>query len=172
MDWGAGDAGAGARDRDGRGHDPARQGTQTVQALRGQTVSRQSLRKVADSGLTGIGAILLILPGFLTDLIGLALMVPPLRRLIVRLVGARVQVVQTGMPQQDDVVEGTAVEVEASRNCLRDGPSRDRLLGKGVRIQREAMMAEESNENGAAAPAAAAAPVVKMQVLAQFVRDM
>lgn len=88
------------------------QGTQTVQALRGQTVSRQSLRKVADSGLTGIGAILLILPGFLTDLIGLALMVPPLRRLIVRLVGARVQVVQTGMPQQDDVVEGTAVEVE------------------------------------------------------------
>ena len=30
-------------------------------------------------------------------------------------------------------------------------------------------MAEESNANGAAAPAA---PVVKMQVLAQFVRDM
>ena len=34
-------------------------------------------------------------------------------------------------------------------------------------------MAEESNGNGAATPAAApAAPVVKMQVLAQFVRDM
>ncbi len=33
-------------------------------------------------------------------------------------------------------------------------------------------MAEESNGNGAQAPAAAAAPVVKMQVLAQFVRDL
>ena len=34
-------------------------------------------------------------------------------------------------------------------------------------------MAEDSNGNGAATPAAApAAPVVKMQVLAQFVRDM
>jgi len=33
-------------------------------------------------------------------------------------------------------------------------------------------MAEESNGNGVQAPAAAAAPVVKMQVLAQFVRDL
>ncbi|MEO8241633.1 MAG: FxsA family protein [bacterium] len=98
------------------------QGSQTVQALRGQVLSRASLAVVAHSGLTVVGAVLLILPGFLSDLAGLALMVPAVRRLVMQLVGARVQVVQAGAAPVD-VVEGTAVEVEQPR--LPSGWTRD-----------------------------------------------
>ncbi|MEI4471920.1 FxsA family protein [Frigidibacter sp. MR17.24] len=48
---------------------------------------------VAEGAIKVIAGILLILPGFLTDAIGLALLLPPLRHGIVRALGRRVVVV-------------------------------------------------------------------------------
>ena len=50
-------------------------------------------RALADAMLVGIAGVLLVLPGYLTDLIGLLLLVPPLRhwayRLLARRMGGR-----------------------------------------------------------------------------------
>lgn len=79
-----------------------RQGMRGIGQVRG-------LASLAHSGLIVVGAVLLLLPGFLTDIVGLALMVPVVRTGIMRLVAARV-VVRNVAPQ-DDVLEGVAVEV-------------------------------------------------------------
>lgn len=47
------------------------------------------LSPVAHRILVVVGAGLLILPGFLTDVVGLVLLVPPLRRIVIRLVAWR-----------------------------------------------------------------------------------
>jgi UPF0716 protein FxsA len=47
------------------------------------------LSPIAHRGMVTIGGTLLIIPGFLTDLAGLALLVPPVRTLIIRLVARR-----------------------------------------------------------------------------------
>lgn len=47
------------------------------------------LALMADGGLLMLSAILLILPGFLTDSMGVLLLLPPVRRLIILLVGQR-----------------------------------------------------------------------------------
>lgn len=61
--------------------------------------------------LRGLGGVLLILPGFFTDLLGLALLVPALReRLITRLKRHfRMERFEA------DIIDGEAVEVEAIR---------------------------------------------------------
>jgi UPF0716 protein FxsA len=47
------------------------------------------LSPIAHRGMVTIGGTLLIIPGFVTDLVGLALLVPPVRSLIIRLVARR-----------------------------------------------------------------------------------
>ena len=69
-------------------------------------------REVMDGVLVIFGGAFLITPGFLTDIVGLILLVPPtrtlVRRLLVRRLGRRVAVV--GQPFD---VDGTATEHEA-----------------------------------------------------------
>lgn len=89
-----------------------RQGVRLSGAMRGQA----ALREAGEAGLVALGAVLLILPGILTDLAGLALMLPPVRRLITVWIGARVVVRRQDYGAAQDVVEATAVEVK------RDGP--------------------------------------------------
>lgn len=71
--------------------------------------------EATDAMLVLLGAFLLILPGFLTDVVGLVLVLPPTRpaarRLLHALVAARLpavatQVRTTGRPAATDVVEG------------------------------------------------------------------
>ena len=73
---------------------------------------RMPHREVMDGVLVIFGAAFLITPGFLTDIVGLALLVPPTRaiarRLVARRLGRRVAVRATGRHD----VEGTATEYD------------------------------------------------------------
>ncbi|MEI6097365.1 MAG: FxsA family protein [Alphaproteobacteria bacterium] len=62
------------------------------------------------SGLLVVSGVLLMLPGMLGDLLGLVLLVPGVRRIIIGRVAMRFQ-----PDPQEDVLEGYAVEVEAPR---------------------------------------------------------
>jgi UPF0716 protein FxsA len=84
-------------------------------------VGRMPHREVIDGVLVIFGGALLITPGFLTDVVGLLLLLPPtralLRRLVVARLGQRVAVGVAGragprMRQRDFDVEGTASEYE------------------------------------------------------------
>ena len=75
-------------------------------------------------GLTMLAGVLLILPGFLGDLLGLILLLPPVRHLIARQVAQRVQV-RTGFGmdrQQDVVIDGEFIELDPE-NVPPRGPS-------------------------------------------------
>jgi UPF0716 protein FxsA len=69
-------------------------------------------REVMDGVLVIFGGAFLITPGFLTDIVGLVLLVPPtralVRRLLVRRLGRRVTVGVAGQQPYD--VDGTATE--------------------------------------------------------------
>ena len=68
---------------------------------------------MAHSGLIALAAVALILPGFLTDALGLVLLVPMVRQVIIDRLGARLKaagVVRTAAP--GDVIDVVAVEVE------------------------------------------------------------
>jgi len=59
-----------------------REGVRAWRALRDSAGSGQPVGPEAVPGVVGLaGALLLLVPGFLTDLVGLALLIPPVRRL-------------------------------------------------------------------------------------------
>ncbi|MGH2761007.1 MAG: FxsA family protein [Thermoleophilaceae bacterium] len=72
-------------------------------------------REVMDGVLVIFGGAFLITPGFLTDVFGILLLIPPtrsvIRRLLVRRLGRRVAVGATGRRRSD--VEGVATEYDA-----------------------------------------------------------
>ena len=71
---------------------------------------------LAQGAFRVLAGILLILPGFLTDTLGLLLLLPPLQRALVRLIGARATV--TTRVWQDDVVEGEFSVRDPARDPL------------------------------------------------------
>jgi len=88
-----------------------RQGVQLGQALRQNMGAGRD--PVAHSGLIALGAVLLILPGFLTDMIGLAMLVPMVRAVIIARIGSRLRtatVHQTYARPQDDVIDAVVIE--------------------------------------------------------------
>ena len=62
------------------------------------TMNRGELpaRQVADAMLIGVGGLLLLLPGYFSDLVGLALFIPPVRGLIYASLARRFRVVAAG----------------------------------------------------------------------------
>jgi UPF0716 protein FxsA len=86
---------------------------------------RVPAREVLDGALIVFGGLLLLTPGFLTDLLGLVLLIPP-SRAVVRVVLARRlehrMVTSAGRARQRPYdVEGTAVDVEPERLPGRNG---------------------------------------------------
>jgi UPF0716 protein FxsA len=86
---------------------------------------RVPAREVLDGALIVFGGLLLLTPGFLTDLLGLVLLIPP-SRAVVRVVLARRlehrMVASAGRARQRPYdVEGTAVDVEPERLPGRNG---------------------------------------------------
>ena len=58
-----------------------RQGTRALTDLRERARSRQAPgRELGDAGLVALGGLLMVLPGFLSDLVGLLLLLPVTRR--------------------------------------------------------------------------------------------
>jgi UPF0716 protein FxsA len=72
------------------------QGMSVLNQLRGNISSgRLPGRTIADTMMIGLAALLLILPGFLTDTLALALLLPPVRSWIYNSLASRVTVVET-----------------------------------------------------------------------------
>jgi UPF0716 protein FxsA len=84
------------------------------------SAGRVPAKEVLDGGLVMFGGLLLLTPGFITDLLGLLLLVPPTRALVRRTLARRLQqrmVVSMAGPRgrPDDIVDGTAVDIENDR---------------------------------------------------------
>jgi UPF0716 protein FxsA len=84
-----------------------------------QTVERGDIphREVIDGVLVIFGGAFLITPGFITDIFGVLLLLPPtrilFRRLLVRRLGNRIQIrASRGRRARDYDVEGTATEYD------------------------------------------------------------
>jgi UPF0716 protein FxsA len=76
------------------------------------------LALAADQAVFMLAGVLLVLPGFFTDVMGLLLLIPPVRFALVALMARRVQV-RRG---PSDVIDGEYAEVEPPR-VPRPGPS-------------------------------------------------
>jgi UPF0716 protein FxsA len=71
------------------------------------------LSPIAHKALMGIAAVLLILPGFFTDALGLILLVPPVRSLIIRAMANRMRgvvVVRRGQGFDDEPYEHKTID--------------------------------------------------------------
>lgn len=70
---------------------------------------------LADGVVTSIGAVLLIVPGFVTDVVGLMLLLPPVRHLLFRLARRhmRVATVDMGAPRPADWRQPDTIELES-----------------------------------------------------------
>ena len=83
---------------------------------------RVPAREVLDGALVIFGGALLLTPGFITDILGLILLIPPTRAIVRGILARRLahrMVVSVSGPyvrqRRDDDVEGTAVDVDADR---------------------------------------------------------
>jgi len=89
---------------------------------------RVPAREVLDGALVMFGGLLLLTPGFITDILGLLLLIPParvvVRGVLARRLTHRMVVSMTGQRRHpdDDVIDGTAVDVENDRITPPGGP--------------------------------------------------
>jgi UPF0716 protein FxsA len=78
---------------------------------------RVPAREVVDGALVMFGGLLMLTPGFITDILGFVLLMPPtraaVRAVLVRRLAQRMTVSSIRRP--DDVVDGTAVDIESDR---------------------------------------------------------
>ena len=82
-----------------------RQGVAMQEALR--LPRRDPLQPLAEGAVVALASALLILPGFLTDAIGLLLLVPPVRRALIARLGRNVQVHSVSWPPANTAAGGT-----------------------------------------------------------------
>lgn len=62
-------------------------------------------KSMADAAMIALAGVFLIVPGFVSDIIGILLFLPPVRALIRAEIGKRVKIVRTGASYGPDVVE-------------------------------------------------------------------
>lgn len=106
-----------------------RQGIRTLNGLRG-ALNGGSLREVnaAEGALVYVAGLLLILPGFLSDIAAIALLLPPVRHLIVNRLRSHVVVSETHVwtdgrrRSPTPVIEGEAIDITAEPKPNRDSP--------------------------------------------------
>ncbi len=79
---------------------------------------RDPARMAAAGAMGMLGGVLLILPGFFTDGLGLLLLLPPVQALVGRAVAARMPVMRA-RPDEDSVIDGDYTDVTPRR----EGPS-------------------------------------------------
>lgn len=91
------------------------QGLQLINEIRtSMGAGRLPARALADAMMVAVAGVLLLTPGYFTDLLGIVLLIPPVRTLIYRFLASRVQVVSTTTTQsygfgprrvEDDTIE-------------------------------------------------------------------
>jgi UPF0716 protein FxsA len=88
------------------------------------------MQPIAEEALIAVAAVLLILPGFLTDIVALALLLPPLRRALIAAVAARVTVRSAGFGARpaDQVIDGEFIDLDTPPH---DQPQRPSLGRSG-----------------------------------------
>jgi UPF0716 protein FxsA len=76
--------------------------------------ARVPAREVLDGGLVITGGVLLLTPGFITDIFGLALLIPPTRALVRAVLVRRLErrMVASALRPRHYDVDGTATDVE------------------------------------------------------------
>lgn len=95
-----------------------RQGLGAMQSLRGQiSTMSDPTRPLFDGAAILVAGVLLLTPGFLTDTLGLLLLVPPIRAAIYRSIRSRITVVGTqstgpARARPTDVIDGEYHVVE------------------------------------------------------------
>ena len=77
-------------------------------------------RQMGDTMLIGLGGLLLLLPGYFTDLVGLLLLLPFTRELIYRLLARNLKVVEVSTSYRRP---GDPELIDLDRTDWRDGPS-------------------------------------------------
>jgi UPF0716 protein FxsA len=92
-------------------------GANAMALMRGRAWSSRAVSEQAATGLLmGVAGLLLIVPGFLSDAAGLALLLPPVRNRVARFLERHVTVAQPGpagpYPGEGPVIEGEAIEIE------------------------------------------------------------
>ena len=91
------------------------QGLSVLMQLRGNVAAgKMPGQTIADAMLLGVAAVLLVLPGFLSDVVGLALLLPPVRKWIYR------------------ALAGNFTVVEATGFRARPSPEDGRIRGPGT----------------------------------------
>jgi UPF0716 protein FxsA len=89
--------------------------------------ARVPTREVLDGALVMFGGLLMLTPGFITDILGFVLLIPPTRAVVRTVLARRLtqrMVVSMSRPRArpDDVVDGTAVDIENDRLAPPGGP--------------------------------------------------
>jgi UPF0716 protein FxsA len=79
---------------------------------------RDPARMAAAGAMGMLGGVLLILPGFFTDTLGLLMLLPPVQALVAKAISARMPVMRT-RPTEDVVIDGEYSDVTPRR----EGPS-------------------------------------------------
>ena len=92
------------------------QGSRLRQMVRGNGAGL-----LAQSGLNALAAVLLILPGFLTDMLGAVLLVPWLQRQIIARVGSRFRATVVQPRPYGEILEAVAVEADPEPKHERSG---------------------------------------------------
>lgn len=105
-----------------------RLGLSTASRLRGEMGRmRDPLGTAGDGALRALAAVLLILPGFLTDGLGVVLLFPPVRAALVRIMAQRMTVVSMRSDQPARRSDGIVIDgefVEVDQADVQEGPSR------------------------------------------------
>ncbi len=91
-----------------------RMGAPSLGVVRGDLLS-----PLAERALLAVAAMLLILPGFLADTLGLILLLPAVRRLVVAQLAARLRQTGAGRRADETVIDGEFYEIEPETRELR-----------------------------------------------------
>ncbi|MGQ0610533.1 MAG: FxsA family protein [Paracoccaceae bacterium] len=101
------------------------QGTQVLRDLSHEMNSLgDPVSPLAHGALVLLGGVMMILPGFFTDALGMALMVPPVRRLVIRLVLSRLPRGRMGGFARAPQGAGTIIDAEFTEAGAEEPPGR------------------------------------------------